>query len=414
MRSLNKIVLISHFCFSVIITICLTSFASCLGQTAVNRAEIEVNVTEENLRAGGSSNEESPINDALNGHFLKKAHEIASSMDNRLLTAQIIISGIDGRGKLASDTKALLKGTPAGGIMFFSHNLNTDNNSIRLFISETISAIKDETNIPPFITVDHEGGIVFRFGRGVSNLPGAYTYWEKSQKDGRLAVLEKIEEDSLKSGREIKALGFNMNFAPVVEYIVDENRRFLSGRSYGPDPVFTAQAASAFFHGMEKSGILCVIKHFPGNAGQDPHISASVINADKSTLDKYIYPFTVLINLGARAVMVAHTSVPAVDRTIATFSPVVMQNWLRGELGFDGILISDDLVMAAVGKIPPEEAAVRSVAAGMDMVLIWPKDLKRTHNALLAALENGRLPKERLLEAVKRILYEKLRMGLIE
>jgi len=406
MSPLNKIVQLSYFRLSVSLLICILFFSSCLTQKIITPSEIEVIVTEdEKNKVDESEIETDPI-------FLK-AREIAASLDKRHLTAQIIISGIDGRGRVSPDTKALLKGIPAGGIMFFAHNLNTDNNSIRTFISEANAVIKDETNISPFIAVDHEGGTVFRFGRGVTTLPGASTYYNKFQKDGRDAALEKIEEDSFSSGKEIKALGFNMNFAPVAEYIVNENRRFLSSRSYGPDPVFTAEAATAFYNGMKKAGILCVVKHFPGNAGPDPHHSLSVLNTDKQTLNKYIYPFTVLIGHGARAIMVAHTSVPAIDNNIATFSPVVMQNWLRGELGFNGLLISDDLLMAAVGKLKADEAAVLSVIAGMDMVLIWPQDLRRTHNALLAALENGKLPKERLLDAATRVIYEKLRIGLI-
>jgi len=105
--------------------------------------------------------------------------------------------------------------------------------------------------------------------------------------------------------------------------------------------------------------------------------------------------------------------IPSIDSEIASLSSVVMTNWLRGELGFSGIIISDDFTMAAAGKLKPEEAAVRSVAAGSDMILVWPAHLKKTHEAFTAALESGNLSRERLLEAAQQVIYEKLRMGLI-
>ena len=201
---------------------------------------------------------------------------------------------------------------------------------------------------------------------------------------------------------------------PVAEHLVDDNRDFLISRSYGPDPVFTAKAASAFIRGMEQNNVLCVIKHFPGSAGPDPHYSPSVLDVDKDTLDILASPFAALIKEGARAVMAAHSHVPAMDNKIASLSSVVMQNWLRDELGFDGIIISDDFIMAAAGGLKPEEAAVMSVAAGADMILVWPRDLKLTHSAFISALGDGRLSRERFINAAERVIYEKLRMGLLE
>jgi beta-N-acetylhexosaminidase len=116
--------------------------------------------------------------------------------------------------------------------------------------------------------------------------------------------------------------------------------------------------------------------------------------------------------------MAAHTAVPAIDSEIASLSPVVMGNWLREELGFKGLIISDDFTMeaargASVPRLTQEDAAVLSIAAGADMILVWPYDLRRTHRAIITALENGKLPRERLENAAHRVVYEKLRMGLL-
>jgi beta-N-acetylhexosaminidase len=344
-----------------------------------------------------------------------RAQEIASSLDNRLLVAQILISGIDGAEGLSGNMIELFTAIPAGGIMLFRYNLNTDNGAIQARHAQIKSLIRNESNISPFFAVDHEGGSVNRFRRGVANLPAPSSYWELFSEQGKLTALAKIEADSLRAGREIHNLGINMNFAPVAEYLFDGNSEFLASRSYGRNPDFTAQAASAFIHGMEQAGVLCVVKHFPASAGPDPHRSPSVLNMDRGSLNNLVSPFAAVIKDGARAIMAAHTSVPLIDsRRIASLSPVIMKNWLRDELGFDGIIVSDDFTMAAAGSIEPEEAAVFSVAAGSDMILVWPANLPKTHKAFIDALEDGRLPHDRLLDAAQRIIYEKLKMGLID
>jgi len=343
-----------------------------------------------------------------------RAGEIALSLDDRLLAAQVLICGIDGRGSLPLHMKTLLIESPAGGVMLFRYNLDTDNDSIRALISQTVSLIKNESGIPPFIAVDHEGGTVSRFLHGVAVLPAASSYWELFLAKGKQEAISKIEEDSLKAAKEIFDLGINLNFAPVAEYITDDNRSFLESRSYGHDPSFAGEAAAAFISGMEQAGVLCAIKHFPGSAGPDPHYSPSILNGDRAALNSLVYPFAALVKNRARAVMVAHTAVPEIDSEIASLSAAVMGNWLREELGFGGLIISDDFTMAAAGGMKSEEAAIRSVAAGADMVLVWPPDLRRTHSAFVSALEDGRLSRERLREAAQRVIYEKLRMGLIE
>jgi len=343
-----------------------------------------------------------------------RAEEIVSLMDDRLLAAQLLISGIDGRETLPSYVVNMLTEIPPGGIMLFRYNLNTDNDTIRDLLTRTKAVIRDESGITPFIAVDHEGGAVNRFMRGVASLPSASSYWEFFQSDGLDAALEKIESDSHRAALVINDLGINMNFAPVAEYLTDDNRSFLANRSYGHDPVFTARASYAFIRGMEKAGVLCVVKHFPGSAGDDPHYSKSTLNLKGGELDVLVSPFIYLIEKGTRAIMAAHTLTSALDSEIASLSPVVMRNWLRDGLGFNGIIISDDFIMAAAGSSSPEQAAVKSIAAGSDMILVWPANLEKTHSAIISALEDKSLSRERLINAVQRIIYEKLKLGLMD
>ena len=387
--------------FIFIFIFCLFFLPDCKKHEDVNRSASEVYEIE--------IEEEAVIIDPVQ----TRSFDITSSMDDRLLAAQVLICGIDGRGWLPPHITELLDECPAGGIMFFRYNLDTGNESIRSLLTMTKSFITERTGIPPFLAVDHEGGTVNRFSRGVATLPAASSYWQLCLAEGRQAALLKVEEDSLRAGREIRDLGFNLNFAPVAEYLNDNNRIFLDSRSYGPDVSFASAASMAFMRSMEQVGVLCVIKHFPGSAGIDPHYSASVMNGNKEALDRLIYPFSAAFRNGARAVMIAHTIVPSIDSKIASLSDAVMQNWLRGELGFGGIAISDDFAMAAAGGMKSEEAAVYALAAGVDMILVWPTDIANTHREIISALDDGRLTRTRLREAAQRIIYEKIRMNIL-
>jgi len=386
----------------------LLLFSGCLGrkETADTLAEAE------------------PPYEVMRLKAARLAGDLARGLDDRQLAAQVIISGIDGKGHLTADMRMLLAECPAGGIMLFRYNLDAENTAIRELIAEAVAlataeaalAVAAPAAIPPFVAVDHEGGAVNRFRPGIAGLPSAGSYGEMAQNGDRDSVITHITSDSFIAGRVINELGVTMNLAPVAEYLNEENRDFLDNRSYGPDPVFTAAAAAAFIAGMEQAGVLCVVKHFPGSAGADPHLFPSILKGDKAALAELTAPVATLIRRNqARALMVSHSAVPARDReNIASLSPTVMGGWLRQELGFDGLIICDDFSMAAVGGLKPETAAALSLAAGADMVLVWPPDLRRTHRAILAALNDGSLSRERLREAAARIIFEKIRMGLIE
>jgi len=343
----------------------------------------------------------------------ERAALIASALDDGQLAAQVIITGIDGKGSLSRDMKILLSECPAGGIMLFRYNLNTDNSAIQNLIAESSALIMEGSPVSPFVVVDHEGGKVNRFLPGAADLPAAYSYWETAQSEGSASAIARILIDSFNAGIKLHELGINFNLAPVAEFLNDDNTIFLEGRSYGPDPDFTVDSARAFIAGMELAGVICAVKHFPGSAGADPHYFPGKLNGNKEALAELVFPFAALINDNkARAIMISHSAVPAWDaEKIASLSPAVMGEWLRQELGFKGLIISDDFSMGAAtaaGRTRPEDAAVQSLIAGADMVLVWPPDLRRTHRAIQAALADGRLSRQRLEEAAGRILYEKL------
>jgi len=261
--------------------------------------------------------------------------------------------------------------------------------------------------------VDHEGGKVNRFKPGAADLPAAYSYWEKALSGDRYGAISQILTDSFNAGRKLRALGINFNLAPVAEFLTEDNTTFLEGRSYGPDPEFTAEAARVFIAGMGLAGVICAVKHFPASAGADPHYFPGKLNGGKEEMAELVSPFAALIKYNqVKAIMVSHSAVPAWDtEKIASLSPAVMGGWLKRELGFEGLIISDDFSMGAAtasGRVKPEDAAVQSLIAGADIVLVWPPDLRRTHRAIQAALADGRLSRRRLEESVARIVVLKV------
>jgi len=345
--------------------------------------------------------------------YSKQAVEIAASMSDSVLAAQVLLAGIDGKTRLTPAMRSILERVPAGGVLLFSYNLDTPKEDVKKLLAETTSLIKVGAGIAPFVAVDHEGGVVHRFGPGVERLPSAFSFWELAQKDGRETSLAKAETLYRRSAQEIRELGITMVLGPVAETIDDENRRFLETRSYGSDHDFTTAAASAFIKSMNDSGIASAVKHFPGNGAADPHDKSAAIGASKAILDEMVRPFSALIrSLSPAIVMLSHVMVPAMDsQKNASLSSKVIKDWLRGELGFRGIVLADDFSMGAIAArgLSPGAAAVEALNAGVDMIIVWPKDVIAVHSSILNALGERRISRERLVEASSRIITEKLR-----
>jgi beta-N-acetylhexosaminidase len=362
---------------------------------------------------------ENPLDDPLR----LRAVQLAKGLDDRALAAQVLLTGIDGKGSLEDGMKALLRRVPAGGIMLFRYNLSVEKPEIAPFLEDAAAAVRAGSGITPFIAVDHEGGSVHRFGEGVARLPAPLAYWEKTRAaeeesaggTARQEALARVEEDAFRSGEEIRSLGITLNLAPVAEVLTDGNKAFLDNRSYGPDAAFVEAACAAFIRGMEKAGILCAVKHFPGNTGEDPHKGQSVLAGDRGELNRVAAPMIRLLKIPhPPVVMVSHALAPAWDRErSASLSPEVIGSWLRGEIGFSGVVLADDFMMGAVSSArDPRAAAIEALNAGVDLLMAWPSGLAAVHAAILAALREGRLPRARLEEAAARIIYEKLRLGI--
>ncbi|MDR1617901.1 MAG: glycoside hydrolase family 3 protein [Treponema sp.] len=344
------------------------------------------------------------------------AARIAASLDDRILAAQVLLSGTDGRTDLDPVMERIFAQCPPGGVILFRYNLGPDGGTIRRFLGRIAAVVGGAAGLPPLIAVDHEGGSVHRFGAVLTRLPAPASYGAMAAERGREEALAALEAEARRAGGELRELGITLNIAPVAEVLTAENRPFLQDRAYGGESGFVGAAAAAFIRGMAAAGVGCTAKHFPGSAGTDPHDAPSRLSPDREALGALAEPFARIIRTGApAAIMVSHAVVPALDgERSASLSPAVTA-WLREEFGFQGIIMADDFSMAAVmpGGLSPAEAAVRALDAGVDMVMTWPGQIRSVHAGILGALGEGSLSRERLREAAARIIAEKIRLGLI-
>jgi beta-N-acetylhexosaminidase len=249
------------------------------------------------------------------------------------------------------------------------------------------------------IAADQEGGLVRRFPEPYSQIPSARNL-------GRMHP-EDIELAARRTARELYESGLNFNLAPVLD-LDSGPLGYIGSRSFSADPQKAAECALAFMHGLAAGGVLSCGKHFPGLGAStvDPHRQTTEIEMPLSELKKAISIFRALIEAGLPAVMTTHIYYPALDPArMATFSPAVVR-YLREEVGFDGLLLTDDLEMGAVsGQIEPGLAAVQAVLAGHDLVLICRRAdfIRKVYGALLEAIKNSQITKGHLLESGLRL-----------
>jgi beta-N-acetylhexosaminidase len=335
-------------------------------------------------------------------------------MTDSQLAAQVIMAGIDadssaGRGLSDSEARRL-RDVPAGAVMLFGKNLKGSRGQIAAMNRAVSDTITEACGVAPFIAVDHEGGKVQRFGDKAVRLPSPLSYLDTTLDED---IFRKIYDDARGAASDIHSLGITMNLAPVAEVLTPENAPFLGERAYGRDADFVSGAASSFVRAMQKEGVACVVKHFPGNSGADPHTGKSTINAMGDALAAMVEPFArVIRDANPAAVMVSHAVVSEWDKTqAASLSPVAMTVELREKLGFQGIILADDFSMGAIRgeseKLKTEDAAVASLAAGADMVMAWPANLRNMHRAILKAMRDGTLSRALMEEKAGRIIGRK-------
>lgn len=304
-------------------------------------------------------------------------------------------------------TQTALKQYPVGGIIYFSKNI--ENREQLMAMLKNVTAY---SKIPPFLSIDEEGGRVSRLGDANVGITHHPPMAEISKTGDR----EKALEVGITLGKELTELGFTMDFAPVADVLTVGKNEDIGDRSFGTDPHLVADMVAAQVEGMQSQNLSATLKHFPGNGSTEAntHLGMGVSYRTLEELRQVEFlPFRAGIDAGADMVMVAHISLPNVTNSQipATLSPLVVTDLLRKELGFEKVIITDALNMGAItDHYTPEEAAVLAVEAGADMLLMSP-DIDADFWAIKEAVETGKISENRIEESVRRILTLKQERG---
>ena len=294
-----------------------------------------------------------------------------------------------------------------GGYILFARDFQ---NQTPESISQVIAGYQTASTIPLLIAVDEEGGTVTRISRFSQFRDRKFPSprWLYSQ--GGLELIKKTEEEKCAL---LSSLGINVNMAPVCDVTTDPDA-FMYNRSLGQSPEITAQYVQSVVEIMAQSKIGSVLKHFPGYGNNsDTHTG---IAADNRSLEELIasdlIPFAAGIESGCGAILVSHTFVNCLDTEYpASLSPVVI-GYLRQEMEFPGVVVTDDLAMGAITELyGAGEAAVLAVLAGNDLLI--SSEYQIQYEAVLEAVQSGRIPMDTLDQAVARILTWKQQLGLI-
>jgi beta-N-acetylhexosaminidase len=282
----------------------------------------------------------------------------------------MLIIGIRGK-ELARDERDWIAAPVVSGAILFARNFESRDQVARLV--ESIRAIRDGDFL---ISVDQEGGSVQRFRDGFTRLPALARIGERFASDPKSAVAL-AEEHAWVMATELRAIDIDMSYAPVID--LERGNRIIGERSFSRDAARVSQLGLAYLRGMRLAGMAATIKHFPGHGSvlEDTHIeSATDCRALDELRQSDLIPFVDAIDAGAEAVMMAHVTYPEIDVRPAGYSRVWIGDVLRGELGFRGVVFSDDISMAAavgVGGVGARIAAHRD--AGCDLVLVCKPDV---------------------------------------
>ncbi len=322
---------------------------------------------------------------------------------------QLCMFGFSGTKEISSEFKKILQEYHIGSVILYGQNTvrsNGDggfNQCARL--TDSIRRA-NQSEIPLLISTDVEGGRVTRF-RWSKSLLSARALGTKST--------DRAEKQFQTIAEGLLSAGINTDLAPCLDTAKDPSSTFLGDRIISSDETIVAQIGAACIDGLHEGGCLSIVKHFPGHGATtaDSHASTPVVNKSLDTLRSYeLVPFREALS-GADGVMVAHISYPKIDeRHIASQSEVFMTEILRGELGFEGFIMSDDFRMAGLrNQTSIKSGAVQFILAGGDLILCGARhDYQRQIlSGLYEAVENGTISEERLNESVYRILSAKIR-----
>ena len=336
----------------------------------------------------------------------EKVDKLVANMSDADKVGQLMMIGIHGK-TLNDDAKFMLNEYRVGGIILFDRNMESKD-QVKSLIADINKTGKSAGLTPLFIGIDQEGGAVARMEDQLIKVPPA----EELGKE----PIEQAVSLAKQSGTELKDLGFNINFAPVADL------GLTYGRSFSTNPDEVVRYASAVGKAYDEAGLWYSYKHFPGigKTDVDLHADTSVVPVSKETLlNEDTKVFVDLIKQSkpnTYAIMVSHAMYPQIDPDHpSSLSKAIITDWLRKDMGYNGVVVTDDMDMGALAKhYTFGDMAVQSILAGSDILLVCHEyeHMQEAYNGLMKAVKDGRISKERLDESVKRILLMKMSRGL--
>lgn len=332
----------------------------------------------------------------------EKVDKLLANMSDADKVGQLLMIGIHGK-TLNDDAKFMLNEYRVGGIILFDRNMESKD-QVKSLITDINKTGKSAGLTPLFIGIDQEGGAVARMEDQLIKVPPA----EELGKE----PIEQAVSLAKQSGTELKDLGFNINFAPVADL------GLTYGRSFSTNPDDVVRYASAVGKAYDEAGLWYSYKHFPGigKTDVDLHSDTSVVPVSKETLlNEDTKVFVDLIKQSkpnTYAIMVSHAMYPQIDADHpSSLSKAIITDWLRKDMGYNGVVVTDDMDMGALAKhYTFGDMAVQSILAGSDILLVCHEyeHMQEAYNGLMKAVKDGRISKERLDESVKRILLMKM------
>ncbi|MBD3921349.1 beta-N-acetylhexosaminidase [Paenibacillus sp. PR3] len=323
---------------------------------------------------------------------------------------QIVMCGFDGTTP-TEGIKQLIQDYKLGGIIYFRRNVGPSSEVARL--SAELQALSSKvTDVPLWIAIDQEGGMVSRIDQDVALMPGNMAI-------GATGRLEYAYRTARVSADELLQMGINMNFAPCLDVNNNPANPVIGVRSFGENPEKVAELGAAAIEGYQESGVSACAKHFPGHGdtSADSHHELPVVRHDHDRLHAVeLVPFRRAIEAGVDAIMTAHVMFPAYENSgvPSTLSNNIITGLLREELGYNGVIVTDCLEMKAISEtVGIGKGAVMSLQAGVDLVLVSHRLDRQLEafEAIHAAVASGELTEERIDQSVRRIVELKLRRG---
>jgi len=333
-----------------------------------------------------------------------------SQMSLEQKVGQLFIVGFWGIGDNEDRIAKRIREHQLGGFFHFAESQQ----KLSLFVNQ----VQTEAQIPLFVSCDYENG--------TGNYLKEGSMYPRPMARGWSGNAEQEYEIGRRIAEEATAVGVNYTFSPVMDVNVNPFCPDVNIRSYGDVPEVVSELGSAYIKGIQDHGVLATAKHFPGNGGtfMDQHISPAIIDYEREKVERiFLKPFQAAIEAGVGSIMVAHLEVPALcserhpvtDRVVpASVSSEIITDLLKGEMGFEGIVMSDALDMGGLTSMyTREEANVKALQAGTDLLLaFFPDDFERDIQSVIDAVQSGVLSMERLDDAVRRILRTKARLNL--